>query len=262
MKTFRHFLLVSIIIALTVFTTPTLAAPNQQSKAVVTASAIVVPAQASRMSFLISAPVKEVDVSEGDPVKAGQALIVLNTPDLEYSVIAAQAALRSAQTEANLQRYAHKVWNGNRFISLSGPPELRQIADDKVEQAQAALNIAQAMLMQNTLTAPYDGVIAQINVTPGQFVQATQTALTIGTLDRFQIETTDLSERDIPHVTVGEQASVHIESLNQDFNGKVTAIAPKADTVGGDVVYKVIIELDSQPGGLRWGMSAVVNIGP
>jgi HlyD family secretion protein len=32
------------------------------------------------------------------------------------------------------------------------------------------------------------------------------------------------------------------------------------ETVGGDVTYKVTIELDEQPAGLRWGMSAEVEI--
>ncbi len=261
MKIFFRSAFALSLAALSLFTIPVSAAPGKQPAAAVTASAEVVPAQTANMSFLISAPVKEVNVKEGDSVKAGQTLIVLNTPALEYSVVAARAALKSAQANANLQKYARKTWNGNKFVSISGPPELRQIADDKVEQAQAALDIAQAMLMQNTLTAPYDGVIAQVNVVPGQFVQATQVALTIGTLDHFQIETTDLSERDIPNVSIGEKATMHIESLNQDFSGKVTAISPKPNIVGGDVVYKVIIELDSQPQGLLWGMSAVVTIG-
>jgi hypothetical protein len=40
----------------------------------------------------------------------------------------------------------------------------------------------------------------------------------------------------------------------------VASIAPEATTVGGDVVYKVTIELDQQPPGLRWGMSVEVEI--
>ena len=61
---------------------------------VVSASANVVPAQTSQMGFLISANVKEVDVQEGQQVKAGQPLVVLNTPDLNLSVTAAKDAIR------------------------------------------------------------------------------------------------------------------------------------------------------------------------
>src|SRR5215510_2344861 len=68
----------------------------------VTASAVVVPAQVSELGFLISALAKEVPVKEGDAVKAGQTLIVLDTPDLEFAATEAQAALHSAQAYADL----------------------------------------------------------------------------------------------------------------------------------------------------------------
>jgi HlyD family secretion protein len=48
--------------------------------------------------------------------------------------------------------------------------------------------------------------------------------------------------------------------LHQEFPGKVTDISRVSSTVGGDVVFKVTIELDQQPQGLLWGMSADVNI--
>ena len=54
--------------------------------------------------------------------------------------------------------------------------------------------------------------------------------------------------------------NVFIEALDQDFSGKVMDIARISETVGGDVVFKVTIELDDQPEGLRWGMSADVSI--
>jgi hypothetical protein len=38
-------------------------------------------------------------------------------------------------------------------------------------------------------------------------------------------------------------------------------IAPKADIVGGDVVFKVTIAFDEQPQGALWGMTAEVTIG-
>jgi HlyD family secretion protein len=48
--------------------------------------------------------------------------------------------------------------------------------------------------------------------------------------------------------------------LNQEFTGKVVDISRISSTLGGDVVYKVTIDLDQQPQGLLWGMSADVEI--
>ena len=48
--------------------------------------------------------------------------------------------------------------------------------------------------------------------------------------------------------------------LNQDVPGKVILIAPTAETLGGDVVYKTTIDLDSASPDLRSGMSVEVEL--
>jgi HlyD family secretion protein len=114
--------------------------------------------------------------------------------------------------------------------------------------------------VQATLTAPIDGTIASVDISSAETVVPGQIVILLGDLAHFQIETTDLSERDVPAVQVGQQASVFIEALNADFGGKVVDIARQSTTVGGDVVFKVTIGLDEQPQGLYWGMSADVEI--
>lgn len=234
---------------------------NTSTSGNVTASAVVVPAQISQMGFLLSDTVREVNIKEGDSVKAGQTLIVLNTPELSLSVDAAQAALRSAQAKAIIRRYQHKTTNADgKEVYLSGPPELRQIADAQVQQAQASLEIAQATLAQGTLVAPYKGTVVSLNIASGQIVQPGQVIAVIGDLDHLQIETTDLSERDIAKVQIGQNATVHVKALNRDFTGKVVMIAPMAIKHNADWVYKVTVELDAPPQNLLWGMSADVEI--
>jgi multidrug resistance efflux pump len=91
-------------------------------------------------------------------------------------------------------------------------------------------------------------------VTPGEVV------IVIGDLSGFRIETTDLSERDVPDVKIGQEVNVFVDALGQDFKGKVTDISNISSTLGGDVVYKVTVDFDQQPVGLLWGMSADVEI--
>jgi HlyD family secretion protein len=84
--------------------------------------------------------------------------------------------------------------------------------------------------------------------------------LVLGDLSKYRIETTDLSERDVTRVQIGQAATVFIEALGGEFTGKVADIDRISSELGGDVVYKVTIELDEQPEGLLWGMSADVDI--
>ncbi|MGA7192085.1 MAG: efflux RND transporter periplasmic adaptor subunit [Anaerolineales bacterium] len=231
------------------------------SSGIVSASANVTPAQTSQMGFLISAPVQEVDVKEGDQVKAGQTLIILNTPDLNLSVTAAKATVRGAQDQVDLMNYPYKeIRHSGKSVYVKAYVELREQASAQLDSAQAALDGAQATLNEGTLIAPYDGTVVMVNVVPGQLVQPDQVAIVIGDLNHLQIETTDLSEREIAFVKIGQSATVHIKALNQDLSGKVIAIAPKAVKYNGDWVFKVTIALDQQPSSLAWGMSADVQI--
>jgi membrane fusion protein, multidrug efflux system len=249
--------LLSLVISLFLVVNPAFAAQGER----VVASAVIIPAQVSRLSFLTSALVKEVAVQEGDEVQAGQTLIVLNTPETEYNVLAAEAALHSALGEEKVQSYRRVKdrRNGKVFFDVVAP-EVRQVAHARVEQAQASLQVAQATLAQTALVAPYDATVASIDVLPGQYVEQNQAVLTLATLSALQLETTDLSERDIPKVKIGAPATIFIEALDQEFAGKVIRISPKANTIGGDVVFKVTIAFDTQPEGLLWGMTAEVTI--
>ena len=255
MKRLYRSVILTAILALSV--TPAFAAQD----GTVVASAVVVPAQITRLSFLTSALVKEVSVKEGEDVTAGQTLVTLNTPDLEYNLVAAQEAFRSRQAYAELQRYKRvlDIRKGKKFWDVV-PPEVRQKADAEAASAQAALEIVQASLAESTLVAPLDANVASVDVMPGEFVKANQVVITLATLNTLQLETTDLSERDISNVNVGAPVNIFIEALNDSFAGEVVSISPRADIVGGDVVFKVTIAFDRQPENLLWGMTAEVTI--
>lgn len=266
------FLLLSLFI-LTGCASPTPAASPQapvqveelpaQSPDIVVASADAEPAQVSELSYAISALVKEIPVSEGDRVQAGDVLMTLNTPELEYAVIAAEADYKARSQAAELQKadkvlYVNPNTGEKSWYSL--PAEVYQKAFAVAEQSKAAWDSAAAELAQSVLLAPFDGTIVDLAVIPGELVQINQPVLVLADLKSLHITTADLSERDIARVKVGQRADVYIEALDLTVTGKVIRISPIAETVGGDVVFPVTIELDKQPEGLLWGMSAEVQI--
>ncbi|HLO29068.1 MAG TPA: efflux RND transporter periplasmic adaptor subunit [Anaerolineales bacterium] len=223
---------------------------NQSSDAnSVSASAFIVPPRKAELSFANVGRVKAVDVKTGDQVKAGQVLVELDTTLLEAKVREAEANLTAAQVEV---KYLQRV--GTDEVHLES-------AQAEADRAQALLDSAHATLAaQSTLVAPFDGTIASVDISAGETVVPGQVVITVGDLSKFQVETKDLSERDVPRVQNGQNVSVFIKALNQEFSGKVTDISRVSSTVGGDVVFKVTIDLDKQPQGLLWGMSADVKI--
>lgn len=215
----------------------------------VAASGQVVPVQHAELSFPLTGDVKTVEVQAGEKVSSGQTLVTLDTTILEAKVTEAEAKVTSAQTQV-------------AYLKRVGTTDQEHLASAQadVEGAQAALDSAKATLAQATLKAPFDGTIASVDISPAETVVPGQVVITMGDLSHFQIETTDLSERDVPDVKVGQAATVSVQALNRNFPGKVTDIARISSTVGGDVVYKVTIGLDDQPQGLLWGMTTDVEI--
>jgi RND family efflux transporter MFP subunit len=214
----------------------------------VSASGEVVPVQKASLSFPMTGVVVSVAIKEGDTVTTSQPLVALNTTILDANVKAEQADLAAAQTQV---KYLKRIGTDQEHIDASQ-------AD--VERAQAALDAATATLKQATLTAPFDGTIASVAISPAETVIPGQVVIMIGDLSQFQVETTDLSERDVTNVQAGQSANVFVQALDQSLTGKVKDVARVSTTVGGDVVYKVTIQLDKQAQGLRWGMTTDVQI--
>jgi len=131
----------------------------------------------------------------------------------------------------------------------------------QLQQARADLVAAQNRLDQLQLVAPISGVVVEVNVIAGEFVSPGKVLVIISDMDQLQVKTTDLSERDIINVAIGDPATITVDALNEQFSGTVVSVSPIADTLGGDVVYEVTIAFDEQPAGVLGGMTAEVSIG-
>jgi multidrug resistance efflux pump len=69
------------------------------------------------------------------------------------------------------------------------------------------------------------GTDTALEVSPGETVLPGQVVLALANLHRLQVETTDSSERDVDRVAVGQQATVYVEALGLDVEGRVVRIA-------------------------------------
>jgi HlyD family secretion protein len=166
----------------------------------------------------------------------------------------AAAAVQAAQAQ---QSQAEQ-----QLALLRAGPTEEEIATAKaqVNQAEAALQAARAARAQAELHAPFAGTITALQIDAGETVMPGQVVLVLADLAYLRVETTDLSERDVARLSAGQKASVYVEALGAEIEGHVVSIAPQATTLGGDVVYPVYVELEEQVPGLRWGMSADVDI--
>ena len=88
-----------------------------------------------------------------------------------------------------------------------------------------------------------------------------QPVVFLGDLSHLRIETTDLNEADIWAIAVGQDVTLTFDGLpGKALSGQVSRIAPMASIEQGGTNYTVVVELDEQDPGLRWGMTAYVDI--
>lgn len=175
------------------------------------------------------------------------------------------AAVRRLQYEYELEVAKSQLAKAQQDYAVlqSGPePSKVQLAEARLKNAQTRLAAARAALENLTLKAPFAATIVEVSVHRGEWVVPGQTIVLLADLDHLRVETTDLSERDVPQVEVGQKVIVWVKALQQEIPGQVSEISPLAETLGGDVVYKTTIELETRPPALRAGMSVEVHFSP
>lgn len=167
-------------------------------------------------------------------------------------------ALRSNVWAAAAQRDAAQA---RLDLLLAGAAEGQiAAAEARVAQAQAALEQAQLALEQATLRAPFDGVVAQVNVTAGEMASAGLPAISLIDGSRFRLAVR-VDEMDVGKLAEGQSAQVTLEALpDVDISGTVGRIAPAATVDGGVVNYEVLIDLDPTDVPIRADMTANATV--
>lgn len=139
-------------------------------------------------------------------------------------------------------------------ISLDGPNA------DQLAIAKADLDAAQDVLATFTITAPFDGVVCNLDARVGEWVTQSQSLLQLGDLINLRVETTDLSEIDAARVHPQDMVLITFDALpDVTVQGTVLWVANKS-AEGSGVNYTTVIVLDTIPTGLRWGMTAFADI--
>jgi HlyD family secretion protein len=111
-----------------------------QEVALVTAEAVVEPAESAELRFEVPGTVAELLVAEGDEVQAGQPLARLDTRDLELRVASAEAQLAQAQAAYD------------ELVEGATPEEVA-VAETQLQQAQGQLSQIEGAVTASDIAA-------------------------------------------------------------------------------------------------------------
>jgi HlyD family secretion protein len=237
----------------------------------VSANGKVQPEVEVKISPDVSGEIVELYIKEGDKVKKGDLLVIIN-PDIYISARdrmeaalntskanLANALARLAQSKAqfinadatfkrNEQLFKQGAISPSEYDAAKSSYEVAKAEVEAAEQssiasefnvksASASLKEAEDNLLRTKITAPVDGTVSMLNVEKGERVVGTSQMagtemMRIANLSSMEVKV-EVNENDIVRVKLNDTADVEVDAyLGRKFQGVVTEISNSANTLG------------------------------
>ena len=211
----------------------------------VTTMGKVVAARFADLAFETSLPIQRVLVRNGQQVRRGQVLAQLDQYKLRNVVEQQQRAIEQAQLQieqAQLQMQDVIISQGYDPDKASSiPSDVKHNADVKsgyalaksqLATARTALAAAQHELRSGVLTAPFDGVVANLSVQAHQLAQPGQTVCRVIATGDMEVEFR-VMEADLSKYTIGTGVSViPVADKTNHYDATINVINPIVDEQG------------------------------
>jgi RND family efflux transporter MFP subunit len=250
---------------------------QQQAPVAVRATGTFHARQTAMISAQVLGRVKEVLVHEGDAVRAGQTLALIDDATLRAAADQAQAAVKAAenqqaaaQTNADLAASTlvrYKQLQAQKSVSPQELDEVARRAEASAAQvealraqavaARAQESGARAMLAYTRLAAPFAGMIMARMAEPGTLASPGVPLFQIDSVGPLQLQAA-VDESAIGALHKGMKINVNIDAASTlDPAGTVAEIVPAADPASHSFLVKIDLPPSSQ---LRAGMYATAAI--
>jgi RND family efflux transporter MFP subunit len=221
-------------------------------------------AETAQLSSQMMGNVVAVNVHEGDRVRRGQLLALIDDAQPRAGLDRAQAGVNAAEHQAaaaeadsglaNATMKRYQILFEKKSVSPQEMDEVKaryQAASARSEmersgqaQAKAALAQARSAFNYTRIVAPFDGMVTERKVDPGALASPGMPLLTVEGTGRFRLEAT-VDESGLRYVRIGQTVPVALDAVgDQSFNGKVVLIAPAADPGSRSFVVKIELPVD------------------
>jgi HlyD family secretion protein len=193
--------------------------------------------------------IETVTVSEGDTVKAGQVIVLLDPSALKLQVQQANDAVRAAQAAVAQA----KDTGTNADVKA---------AQARLDQARTAVSLAKVQLKYATVTAPHGGTVVSLTANAGENAGPGKTLATISDPADLFVRVF-IPETEIGTVKLGQKATITTDSTSNTYPGRVEFVASQAQFTPNNVetkdqrvklVYEARIRIADPSGELKAGM--------
>ncbi|HET7081552.1 MAG TPA: efflux RND transporter periplasmic adaptor subunit [Chloroflexia bacterium] len=232
--------------------------------------------QAKNNLAKLQAPPTQSDLVQAQAAvdQAKNNLAKLQAPPTHDDLVQAQAAVTQAQANlakvkagtaaadlAQAQSTVDQAKNNLNDLMAGATTTDLATAQATVDQAKSNLSSAQLKLAQAVLTAPFDGVVADVPVTVGGQIGASAAAIDLLDESSYHVDM-NVGESDVSRVKVGQPVNLTFDALpGEVFTGTITYVAPKATVQQGVVSYLATATLDPKAAGsdIKPGMTTTAE---
>jgi len=227
------------------------------------------------VSFKAAGRVQERPVSEGQRVKAGDVVALLDSTELKQLADQAEAAAAVARADAERAKleYARQNELFQKQVVSKRDYELavasRDMAEARVKEAEAGLALAKTRFDYATLKAPVNGVVLSKHIEAGEYVVPGTPVVTIGDLQNAWLRAY-INETDLGRVKVGQQVDITTDTYpGKTYPGRVSFVASEAEFTPRAVqtqkervklVYRIKVDVPNDAMELKPGMPADADI--
>lgn len=193
--------------------------------------------------------IETVTVGEGDSVKTGDVIAVLDKRALELQLAQAAEGVKAAEA-------------GVTQAEDDGTDAEVVAAKARLAQAKAGVKLAQVQMDYATVTAPHAGVVVAVAANAGQNASPGKTLATISDAENLFVRVF-VPETRIGDVKLGAKVKVTTDSSDATYPGTVEFIASQAEFTPNNVetkeqrvnlVYEVRLRVADTSGTLKAGM--------
>lgn len=229
---------------------------NLQSNALASGPVVIGSIQPERKADLraeVSTVVLQVLKENGEAVKRGDVIVRLDETSIRDNLNSANDSARNAalaldQADRNLQRLKTLRASGMTSMQALDDAEVRRnTAQSEVSAAKARAASAQQQLQRTVVRAPFDGIISERKVSPGDTALAGKELVKVIDPNSMRFAGRVSADK-IGMVRPGQNVSFRINGYaGQEFRGKVTRVDPAANDVTRQVEVLVAFADSKQP---------------
>ncbi len=228
----------------------------------------------ARVGPKMSGRVTKLAKGVGDPVRAGEVLAMLNSPELgrakaDYLVAATTARVTRENADREKALFDKGVGTERDWRNAEGEAAKARAEKEAAELRLHTFGISDAQLKKLSpddhygssisVTSPIAGVVVERPLSVGQMAEPQDTMFVVMDLTKVWVQV-DVYERDLQQVTVGQSVEARVQAWGERaFTGTIEVIGAVIDRRSRTIKVRVV--LANPEGALKPGMFAAVKLG-